>query len=225
MQTSRIIDEARALARDFVSRGHDQVRLPVFAFEDWRRIYDKPAQGSSLDAFRTQTRRSWYLIHFLRDMGVEVQPVPVRADEFWEWAARGEHDLSNGHELAHAVGEYVNHPGAPLTQCRHSEGLEALARDAEQTLATITVFGENSQAPEVLSVVLHRSDGSVITSLEVLGAEHGSEEAWQMVTDFLDRFQPSKVFHDQSVRRPEFCSDCNALLVNVASPADVEAAG
>jgi hypothetical protein len=225
LQTSRIIDEARALARDFVARGRDQVRLPVFAFEDWRKIYGKPSDGPALNSYRTQTRRSWYLFRFLREMGVEVLPTPVRAGAFLDWAAQGERNLEDGHELAHAVGEYVNHPGAPTTQCRPAAPPgEALVVEGPR-MATITTFGETAESPEVLSVALHRPDGEVIATLEVLGSEHGAEEAWQKATEFLDRCTPQKVFHDRTVRRPEFCADCNALLVNVASAKDIEASG
>ncbi|MCA1989914.1 MAG: hypothetical protein LDL07_12340, partial [Desulfarculus sp.] len=108
MNTSQIIGRAKTTARAFVAQGKDEVRLPVFDYADWREVYQKPAQGSSLTEFRQQTRLNWYLMTYLRELNVEVIPVPVRADAFLAWAQATHHDLKDGHELAHAVGEYVN---------------------------------------------------------------------------------------------------------------------
>lgn len=224
MNLSSLIEQARAMAKQFVAKGHAEVRLPVFDYEDWRQIYRRPAQGSSLSEFRQQTKTSFYLMHFLREMGVEVLPVPVRASQFLPWAQKTSHDLADGHDLAHAVGEYVNDPVTPTTGCRHSDMLSGLLPGQGPALATITVFGENNEQPEVMSVVIHRPDGQVLTSLEILAVDHTPQEAWDQAVAFLDRFRPGRVFHDHTIRYPEYCADCNALLVNVASAADIEAA-
>jgi hypothetical protein len=222
LSTRKIIDQAQALARDFVERGHRRVRLPVFAYEDWCEIYRRPPGGESLHAFRTQQRRTWYLMRFLGDEGVEVEAVPVKADELLDWAEGGDHDLNDPHELAHAVGEYVNRPQARTSACRHAELPQGTAQALGATLATLTVFGERPEEPEVMSIVLHRPDGAVLHSLEILACQHSPQEAWEQVQAYLDRHRPERVFHDRTVRRPEFCPDCNALLVHVASPEEVE---
>jgi hypothetical protein len=221
---SAIIDQARAMAQQFVAKGHDQVRLPVFDYEDWRQIYRRPAQGSSLTEYRQQSKSSFYLMHFLREMGVEVLPVPVKASQFLPWAEGTSHDLADGHELAHAVGEYVNDQATPVTNCQHSDLISGLLLGQGPALATVTIFGENNEQPEVMSVVIHRPDGQVLESLQLLAADHSPQEAWDLAVAFLDRFRPGRVFQDHTVRYPQYCTDCNALLLNVASAADVEAA-
>ncbi|MFH1033805.1 MAG: hypothetical protein V1806_04805 [Pseudomonadota bacterium] len=224
MNISAIIAEARAMAQQFVAKGHESVRLPAFDYEDWRQIYRRPAQGSSLDEFRKQSKTSFYLMHFLREMGVEVLPVPIKASEFMPWAAKTSHDLTDGHELAHAVGEYVNDEATPVTACRHSDLMAGLLLGQGPALATVTIFGENNEQPEVMSVVIHRPDGQVLDSAQFLAADHSPQEAWDQAVTFLDRYHPGRVFQDHTVRYPNFCPDCNALLVNVASAADIEAA-
>lgn len=224
MNVRSIIDQARAMARQFVSAGREGVRLPAFEFADWRTIHDRPEDGPSLHEFRVLTKVHFYLTRFLRDMGVEVAPVPVRAVEFMAWAKATGHALSDQHELGHALGDYVNDAATPVTQCRHQGWDIAPGSGGEPTLATITIFGENSEQPEVMSAVLHRADGQVLDTIEVLAADHGPEQAWGMVEAFLDRHRPARVFHDQTIRYPNYCADCNGLLVNVASAADIAAA-
>lgn len=205
------------MAQQFLQQERRQVRLPVFSFEDWCQIYHRQADGASLSEHRLQTRRNWYLMRFLRDQGVEVIPVPIRAQEFFAWAQGGGHDLEDGHELAHAVGEYANRPETPVALCRH----EDMSARRGEVLATLTIFGETPEEPEVMSAAVHTDDGVVLATLEVLAAGHSPEQAWQKVSTFLDLHRPRSVFHDQVVRRPEFCSDCNALLVNLASQEDI----
>lgn len=224
MNISAIVEQARAMARQFVAKGHESVRLPAFDYEDWRQIYRRPGQGSSLSEFRQQAKTSFYLMHFLREMGVEVLPVPVRGAEFLPWAAKTSHDLGDGHDLAHAVGEYVNDPATPVTACRHSDLMAGLLLGQGPALATVTIFGENNEQPEVMSVVIHRPDGQVLESLQILAVDHTPQEAWDQAVEFLDRFRPGRVFQDHTIRYPQYCPDCNALLVNVASAADIEAA-
>lgn len=221
MDTGRIVSEARAMAQRFVDQGGHTVKVPVFSYDDWRAVYGREPDGASVSAHRTQTRRNFYLMHFLRAQGVEVVPVAVRAEEFEAWAGDSGHDLGDGHGLAHAVGDYVNRPEARPAPCQHSsELIDELAR-AAGAVATITAFGEDGENPEVLSAVLHTPDGQVLATLELLAADMTAQQAWDKVERFLDRYAPKGVFHDRTVRRPEFCGDCNALLVNVASPEDV----
>lgn len=225
MNTARIVNEARAMADRFVEQGGRTVKVPVFDYDNWREVYRREQDGSSLTAHRDHSRRNFYLMHYLRAKGVEVVPVAVRADEFAAWVAGGEHDLSDGHGLAHAIGDYVNRPEAKAAPCQHSsELIDELAR-AAGAVATITAFGDDSENPEVLSAVLHTPDGEVLATLELLAAEMTAQQAWEKVERFLDRYAPRGVFHDRTVRRPEFCGDCNALLVNVASPEDVRSQG
>ncbi len=217
---AQIVDQARSLAQAFAQKGHQEVRLPVFGFEDWREIYHKPADGPSLAEFRVQLKRNWYLMHFLRRDGIKVLPVPVKPAPLMAWAADTGHQLDNGHDLAHAVGEYVNRPETPVAMCRHAEP-EHLSESRPGLLGTVTVFGDTPDAPEIMSVVLHAGDGTVLSTLEILAAECSPQEAWQRVEIYLDDHGPGKVFQDQVIRRPEYCEDCGGLLVNVASAADI----
>lgn len=225
MKTSQIIQEAEKLADTFIAKGMDSVRLPVFDFMDWCAIYKRPSEGSSIAAFRQQVRRTWYLLHFLRTKGVEVSTVPVRQGEFLAWAQGGEHNLSDGHEIAHAVGEYVNDPAVPVSRCNHKGVPREVLDQLGPNLATITVFGEDPEEPEAIVTVIHRSDGSVLNRIQVLAIESTPQEAWDKIKGFLDEHKLERVFHDQDVRRPEFCPDCNSLMGNVASLEDIKAAG
>ena len=103
-------------------------------------------------------------MHFLREMGVEVLPVPVKAAQFLPWAENTSHDLADGHDLAHAVGEYVNDPATPVTACQHSDLMAGLLVGQGPALATLTIFGETNEQPEVMSVVIHRPDGQIWTA-------------------------------------------------------------
>lgn len=224
MNIRSVIDRARAMANQFVGQGRDQVRLPVFDYQDWLRIYQKEETGESLHEHRVSSKVHYYLIHFLRDMGVEVLPVPVRWAEYEAWGKATGHNPANQHDIAHAVGDYIHDALTPVTQCRHQGWDVALGSGGTKPLATLTIFGENSEQPEVMSVVLHRADGQVLASLELLAAEMPPQEAWEKAQEFLDKHAPARVFHDQTVRYPHYCPDCNALLVNVASAQDIQAA-
>lgn len=221
MDLNKIINQARAMAEAFVGAGRDEVRLPVFSYEDWCIIYDQPNTGESLDEYRSQTKQSWYLMHFLRAMNAVVHPVPVAAGPFAVWAKGSGHQLSDAHDLAHAVGEYVNDPATPLANCRH--GSLNPDYDGLGGLATITVLGESDKMPEVMTVVQHGSEGNVLQSLQLPAVDFSPEQAWELAKEFLDRVKPSKVFHDEKIRKPEYCPDCNGLLVSVASPEETKA--
>jgi hypothetical protein len=221
LDLNKIINQARAMAEAFVGAGRDEVRLPVFSYEDWRGIYGQANTGESLGEYRAQTKQSWYLMHFLRAMNAEVYPVPVAAAPFAIWAQDTDHELGNAHDLAHAVGEYVNDPATPLANCRH--GSLNPTYDGLGGLATITVFGESEQVPEVMTVVQHGSEGNVLQSLQLPAVDFSPQEAWDLAKEFLDRIKPSRVFHDEKVRQPAYCPDCNGLMVNVASPDELKA--
>ncbi|MCF8034527.1 MAG: hypothetical protein K9K66_13190 [Desulfarculaceae bacterium] len=221
MDLKKVIDTSRSLAQRFVAKGHETVRLPVFTFDDWRAVYDRPGDGASLADYQRQVKQNWYLMHFLRAMEVEVLPVPVAAGPFAAWAQETDHKLSDGHELAHAVGEYVNDPETPVSSCRH--GSLNPDFDGLGGMATITVLGEEEDAPEVMTVVQHTSDGQVLQSLQMAAVDFSPQAAWEEAQRFLGRVRPDKVFHDEKVRKPEYCTDCNGLLVSVASPEDVAA--
>ena len=216
MNVGEIIAKSRAMAQSFKEKGHSSVRLPVFSYEDWKAVYGHPDSGEVLNQYRIQTKRNWYLFHYLRGMGLEVIPVPVRDTEFKAWLESSGHDMSDGHEAAHAVGDYVNNPGSPATSCRHAQ-----PKMGGRKLATVSIFGEDPDQPEVMSVALHNQDGYVLETLEILAADHSPEQAWQKAEKFLDLHTPEAVFQDREIRRPEFCADCNALLVNVASQEDI----
>ncbi|MCF8048325.1 MAG: hypothetical protein K9L19_12325 [Desulfarculaceae bacterium] len=221
MDLNKVINNSRDLARRFVAQGHDTVRLPVFSFSDWQAIYDRPSTGASLAEYRRQAKQNWYLMHFLREMNVEVVPVPVAAGPFSQWASDSEHNLGDPHDLAHAVGEYVNDEATPPATCRH--GSLNSAYDGLGGLATITVFGEEGGTPEVMTVVQHSSEGQVLQSLQLAAVDYSPETAWEEAKKFLDRIKPQRVYHDETVRQPEYCSDCNGLMVSVASPEEAAA--
>ncbi len=224
MNIRSVIDRARAMARQFVAAGKDSVRLPAFEYADWRVIHNRADDQEAQREFRVLSKVHYYLTRFLLDMGVEVLPVPVRAEAFLDWAKAGGHSIADQHALGHALGDYVNDPAAPVTQCRHRGWDVAPGSAGEPVLATITIFGETSEQPEVMSAVLHKADGQVLDTIEVLAADHAPQAAWEMVEEFLDRHRPERVFHDQVIRYPQYCPDCNGLQVNVASAADIAAA-
>ncbi|MCB2186449.1 MAG: hypothetical protein KQJ78_08535 [Deltaproteobacteria bacterium] len=218
MQLSVLIKQAQTLADRFIAQGHKNVRLPAYDFDDWREVYDRPGTGDTLNEFRSQQKMNWYLTRLLRASGVAVDPVPVRTAAFAAWCQDTGHELTDAHARGHAVGEYVNDPAVAPADCAHA--YPELEVSPGEALATITVFGESEEQPEVLTVTLHLPDGQVLTALEILAVEHTPQEAWDLVRQFLDHHHPQNVFHDQNVRRPEYCADCGALLANVANPAE-----
>jgi hypothetical protein len=222
LNTREIIREAQALAGAFVKKGKKQIRLPVFSYADWLEIYKRDDDQKARDAYRELTRKNWYVMELLKAKGMAPQPVKVDAFKFSAWAREAGHKTDNAHDLAHAVGDYVNRSAAKISPCTHMEFPTGLP-EGMPCLATITVFGERPEEPEVMSVVLHRSDGSVLKSLEILANDYSPQQAWQMAMTFLDDHQPMGVLHDKTIRKPQFCSDCNSLLVHVASREDIEA--
>ena len=193
----------------------------MFAFEDWKIIYNRPGTGGALDEFRTQQKRTWYLMRFLRDAGVRVIPVAVTASDLLDWAGDTDHELTDSHSRAHAVGDFVNQAGRP-TNCAHT--YPEISLGAGEALATLTVYGESEDIPEIMGVAIHLADGQVITALEIMAIRHTPEDAWGLAQDFIRRHRPARVFHDQTVRRPEYCADCGALLMSVAAREDIERA-
>ncbi|KIX11007.1 hypothetical protein [Dethiosulfatarculus sandiegensis] len=222
MNIREIIREAQALAAAFAEKGKKEIRLPVFSYADWLGVYKREDDQKAAEAYRELTRKNWYLIEFLKAKGMIPQPVRVEALEFSAWAKGSGHKTGNPHDLAHAVGDYVNKEDAQISPCTHMEFPLGLP-EGMPCLATITVFGERPEEPEVMSVVLHRSDGSVLKSLEILANDYSPQQAWQMAMTFLDDHQPLGVLHDKTIRKPQFCSDCNSLLVHVAAREDIEA--
>lgn len=210
------------MAQRFTAGGREELRLPVFEFDDFIDVYDLHPDGAALGQYRDHCRRTWYLLYFLRAMDAKPVPVAVDAAEFAQWAQRNGQNLGDGHGRAHAVGDFINHPGAKPAQCQHASQLAPLA--VGSALATISLFGEDPDQPEVVSVALHLRDGEVLETLNVLTCDHTPDEAWNMVDGFLDARRPKRVFNDQTVRRPEFCAQCGELLCNVASERDVEQA-
>lgn len=210
------------MAQRFASGPQRQLRLPVFDFDDFLDVYQLPTNGAALGQFREHCRRSWYLMQFLRDRGVEPVPVAVAAEAFADWAEATGQNLADGHGRAHAVGDFVNDPANKPAACQHANQLASLAVGAG--LATISLFGESPDQPEIVSVALHLHDGQVLEVFNVLTCDHSPQQAWEMVSGFLDQRQPRRVFQDQTVRRPEFCPDCGELLCNVASSDDVDSA-
>jgi len=222
LDTTKIIGQARSMAQRFSGGIKRQMRLPVFDFDDFLDVYDLPANGLGLSQYRDHCRRTWYLMQFLRQAGVEPQAVAVGGQAFAQWARATGQDLSDGHGRAHAVGDFVNDPAHKPSQCQHVSPMASLA--VGSALATISLLGESPDQPEVVGVALHLRDGQVLEVFNVLTCDHTPEQAWGMVSGFLDGRQPRRVFQDQTVRRPEFCPDCGELLCNVASSRDVEQA-
>ncbi len=219
MNLAQLISQARQMASAAAASGRRSVRVPIFSFEDWCELYMQPRSGPALAAYRTQAKRSWYLMRFLREMDVEAVPVPVTAEEFYAWAEATGHELTDSHSTAHAIGSYVNDPATPPARCMHT--YPDIRLGPGESLATLTVYGESPQEPEVMTAVIHTADGRVITALEILAWDHSPQQAWEKTRAFLDRHQPRTVFHDQTIRPPQYCTACGALLVSVASAEDV----
>lgn len=223
MNTAEIIRGAREHARLAGRRGLKTVRLPVTSFEEWAQIYGRADDEAGREAYRRQQKRNFYFKHFLEGQGIEVTMVTCRAQEVAEWAAANGHPMTTDQERTHVLAHYAGRPELPPAMCVQKKPLTAdLAGSGLELFATMTMYGESPEAPEILSTAIHTRDGWVVESLEVLGAENTPEEAFDLASRLMARHGVKSVFQDSRVRRPEFCPDCNELVVGTAGPHEYE---
>jgi len=218
MNTLQIIKSAQENADRAAAQGARGVRLPVVSFEDWRNFHGRKDDLSAREAHRAEQKRNYYFKRFLEAKGIGVAMVTCRADPVREWAVENDHPMQSQGERLHVLAHYVNQPDLPPAQCIHKRPLTAdMAGSGLELNATLTTYGESPDAPEILSTVVHTRDGGVLESLEVLGVEHSPQEAFDLAMDLMSRHGVRNAFQDPQVRRPEFCPDCNELLVHTAS--------
>ncbi len=221
MDTLKIISGAMEQAKAAKQQGVTSVRLPVLSFSEYRRVFEREDDLSTRQDHRAHQKRNFYFKRFLEDQGIDVTMVFCQREELAAWAEETNHALTTDRERAHALAHFVGRPELPATACVHKRPLTtAMAESGLELYATITTFGESSERPEVLSTAVHTRDGQVVESLEILAVDHSPQEAFGLCSDFLAKHGVVNAFHDQVVRRPEFCSDCGELLVNVAGPAE-----
>ena len=221
MDTPKIISGAMDQAQAARQQGVTSVRLPVLSFPEFCRIFKREDDLSSRQDHRAHQKRNFYFKRFLEEQGIDVTMVTCRSEELAAWAGETNHDLNTDRERTHALAHFVGRPELPAAACVHKRPLtSAMAGTGLELFATITTFGESSERPEVLSTAIHTRDGQVVESLEVLAVEHSPQEAFGLCADFMARHGVVNAFHDQVVRRPEFCPDCGELLVNVAGPTE-----
>lgn len=218
MDLLKIINTARHQAKAAKERGLGQVKLSVLSYEDWARIYEQEDNLASREEHRTHQLRNYFFKHFLESEGLEVTMVACRADALLDWAEENGHPLTSKQEKTHVLAHFTHRPDLPPTTCIHNRPLTVgLAGMGMDLYATITAYGESPDNPQILSAAVHNRDGGVVESLDVLAAQHSMEEAFGMISELLAKHGVKNAFQDPEVRRPEFCPDCNELLVNVAS--------
>jgi hypothetical protein len=221
LDTLKIISGAMEQAKAAKQQGVTSVRLPVLSFSEFCRIFEREDDYSSRQDHRTHQKRNFYFKRFLEDQGIDVTMVTCRSEELKTWARETDHDLNTDQERTHALAHFVGRPELPAAACVHKRPLTtAMAECGLELFATLTTFGESSERPEILSTAVHTRDGQVVESLEVLAVEHSPQEAFGLCSEFMAKHGVVNAFHDQVVRRPEFCPDCGELLVNVAGPAE-----
>jgi hypothetical protein len=217
MDFQKLILTARENARMARERGLRTVRLPVLAYEDWALLYghnDLAAQ----QAHYLHQKRNFYFKRFLEGEGIDVTMVTCRATDVMDWAFDNDHPLTNDHERAHVLAHYAGQPDLPPSKCVHKRPLTTAMAGLGWTLyGTITAYGERTDLPEILSLAIHTRDGQVVESMEILAIEHTTAEAFDRFQGLMARHGVTQAFHDPVVHRPQFCADCNELLVNVAS--------
>lgn len=221
MDTAKIVAEARQAAARAREMERRNVRLPVMNFTEWAALYGRHDNLAAREEHRFVQKRNFYFKRFLETEKIEVTMVACRAEAVAEWADNEGHPFFSDSDKTHVLAHYVSQPDLPPAQCVHKRPLTAdLAAAGLELFATMTVYGERPDLPEILSTVVHTRDGWVVESLEVLAAECGGDEAFDKAGSFMQRHGVKHAFQDPNVRRPEFCADCGELLVNTASEAE-----
>lgn len=217
MDTFQLISTAREHAGQAHEQGVRSIRLPVLGFSDWAGFFERPDDLAAREAHRTLQKRNYYFKHFLENHGIEVTMVLCTVADLMQWAMDHEHPLLGERERAHVLIHFINQPDLPPTKCVHKRPLTAdLAGSSLELFASITMYGDNPEQPELMSTVIHTRDGLVVDSLEALSVEHDPQEAFGLASELMARHGVGNAFHDPQVREPRFCPDCNELLLNVA---------
>ena len=223
MDTFQIIHAAREHAQQAHQQGVRSIRLPVLSFKDWAEFFERPDGLADREAHRTLQKRNYYFKHFLQGHGIEVTMVLCTNRDLRIWADDNAHQLTGEREKSHVLIHYINQPDLPPTKCVHKRPLTAdLAGSSLELFASITMFGDNPEQPELMSTVVHTRDGLVVDSFEALSVEHDPQEAFGLAAELMARHGVRNAFQDPQVRVPQFCPDCNELLVNVAGSREYE---
>ena len=218
MNTSRIIAAAMQAADTAKKNGAAKIKLPVMEFSEWARFHFRSDNLASREAFRADQKRNYYFKRFLESRDIEVVMIVCPADKLIDWADENDHPLTTEQERTHVLAHYTNSPGVCSSQCVHKKpDASAFLSLGPEVFGTLSMFGETQESPEILSAVVHTRDGKVVDSKEILAIEHESDEAFNLASEFFRSCGVQKAFLDKTVRRPDFCPDCNELLVNVAS--------
>ena len=226
MDTYQLINAAREHARVANEQGVRSMRLPVLSLRDWTEFFQQPVGLAAEEAHRTLQKRNYYFKHFLEGYGIEVTMVLCSASELRQWAADSNHPLTEEREKSHVLIHFINQPDLPPNKCVHKKPVTAdLAGSSLELFATITMYGDNPEQPELMSTVVHTRDGQVADSLEILSVEHNPQEAFGLASELMARHGVKNAFHDPQVRTPQFCPDCNELLLNVAGSGEYEQLG
>jgi len=226
MKTTHIIAGAQEHARRAKEKGLKSLRLPVLRFEEWAELYGRSDDLAGREAYRAGQKRNFYFKRFLEAEGIEVTMITCQARAVAGWAEAHGHPMNSDPQRTHVLAHYVNQPDLPPARCVHKRPLTPdLAESGLELYATMSMYGENPDRPEVLSTVVHTRDGLVVESLEVLAVEHSPREAFRQATELMTRHGVTRAFHDPGVHRMEFCPDCGELLVAAAGPWEYERMG
>ena len=223
VDTLQIIAKAQAFARMAREQEVKNVQLPVMDFQEWRQIFDKKDNLAAREEHRTMQKRNYYFKYYLKDQNIDVTMVTCRARDIIDWAKANDHPFGDANERTHVLTHYANQPDPPPSKCVHKRpDTSFMAGLGFELYGSLTIYGERTDQPELMTIVVHTRDGAVVDYLETPIVEHPMEEAFGLVMDFLKKYGVKNAFRDPNVRRPEFCPDCNELLVNVASPKEYE---
>lgn len=221
MKTAQLIKQAMHSAEHLLEHGVAHVRLPILLYKDWLEFYGKEDGRESRERRRIEQKLDWYLIHFLRKNGATVEMALISRQTLLEGLGELGFSLDTEKEKRTALNKLSQMGKGSPAPCKHTFELDPV-EELLPKVGTVTIFGEPADGPEIMSAVVHLKDGSTLAYENVLASEHSPQEAQDICFSFFDRYKVTEVFSSPGIHPPEFCEDCNELLVKVADPVEVE---
>jgi hypothetical protein len=220
MKTAQLIRQAMHSADHLLEHGVKEVRLPLLLYKDWLEFYGREDGGESRERRRLEQKLDWYLTHFLRAKEAKVEIALISRQTLLEELGELGSSLDTDKEKRTALNKLSQMGKGVPAPCKHTFELNPV-EEMLPKVGTVTLFGEPEDGPEIMSAVVHLKDGSTLAYENVLASEHSPQEAQAICLSFFDRYSVTEVFSSPGLHTPEFCEDCNELLVKVADPDEV----
>ena len=221
MTTSQLIKQAMFSADHLLEHNVEHVQLGLLLYRDWLEFYNRTDNPASRSARRMEQKLDWYLMRILKKKNVKVEIVLIPRLEVIEGVGELDIPIGSDKEKKTALNMLARMGKGKTAPCQHIFEYNEIA-DISECLGTITIYGELNEPPEIMSAVIHLEDGSPLAFENVLAMEHSPQEARNQCFALFDRYNVKGVFNSPKTFPPEFCEDCNQLLLKVANPDEVE---